>query len=247
MFWDPRKVLMKKWMAIKYMRYQLPTFHLIVEVKARAMTVSKNWFRKYITETGSIFAKHEVSAVLYMICNLCSLPAHEYGQAEYVEFETSEFTHHVQVQQASTLSEFKNELLYNDLYCITEHDWNNVHEKALGHVESNKITKRHTANRSDSHCGIVEGEPIKLECVIAIMLFCNFDDLRAAFLAPSVVAPLEEAFDGMIEGRFWSNSFYWFGMYVLSHGSIFTSFFLVEFNPYSTPDVVIFPVQKSSA
>eukprot|EP01084_Bolivina_argentea_P072844 132241_1 len=77
----------------------------------------------------------------------------------------------------------KQELIGNDIHTITENIWDDTLAKALLCLEMESVHLKYVANDHGNHkkYGVKKGELIGIDNVIAILFYCNFDDLQNIF------------------------------------------------------------------
>ena len=103
----------------------------------------------------------------------------------------------------------KAELIGNEVHAITEDVWSRTLMKALTYWDTEYVQQNYRANRNEDRYGVVEDEAIGIECILAILFYCNFDELQRDFC---------RTFRKMKEGdtaadiiRRHCDNFYWFG------------------------------------
>ena len=104
----------------------------------------------------------------------------------------------------------KEEMMENEIYSMTADQWQTTLMKALTHLDSDKIRK-YTAKQTDEKYGIVEGQDIGIENVVAILIYCNYTDLQSRF-SETFRGMQDDDTDEMIVKRHCHN-FYWLGRY----------------------------------
>eukprot|EP01084_Bolivina_argentea_P130043 229602_1 len=82
----------------------------------------------------------------------------------------------------SMFQNLKQELLKNKICTISPIQWNSLLEKATKHIQTNfaKTLKCAGPHRKEIY-GIVLGQPITAEHIIAMMVYCNYDTLQKRF------------------------------------------------------------------
>eukprot|EP01084_Bolivina_argentea_P302448 522035_1 len=98
---------------------------------------------------------------------------YEYGFGKHIEYH--KFAPH--------FSCMIDELFCNEMHTISESVWNDILAKTLLFLEMESIQQNYRSNDHENakQYGIEEGELIGVDNVIAILLFCNFDDLQRKF------------------------------------------------------------------
>lgn len=128
---------------------------------------------------------------------------HQYGFGEQIKYH----------RESPGFENFKKELLENGIHPIKESAWTDTLEKAKKFAKSKSVQKKYRALKSDKKYGIKKGQVIGIENIIAIILYCNFDFLQAAF-SKTFRRTGDADTPESIRQRHCDN-FYWFGRYVV--------------------------------
>ena len=105
----------------------------------------------------------------------------------------------------------KEEITQNPIHSISETAWNDTLAKAMYYVDCPKIQEEYTSNRHDIKYGVeMEGQPISVMNVVAILLYCNYDALQAEFSRTfRGLSNGDEEFELVVTRH--CENFYWFG------------------------------------
>ena len=105
----------------------------------------------------------------------------------------------------------KDELMGNDIDVITDRAWSDTLQKSLYFLKTHTVQRNYRANeqRDGSKYGIRAGEVIGVDSVLAILFYCNYDQLQNKF-SLTFRKVLDEDTDADIVRRHCHN-FYWLG------------------------------------
>ena len=108
----------------------------------------------------------------------------------------------------------RDEMIGNEIHQMTPKQWESTLMDGLTHLDSEKITvgDKYTAKITDEKYGIVNGQKIGIENVMAILIYCNYTELQTRF--SETFRKMEEDDDEVIADKHCRN-YYWFGRCVL--------------------------------
>ena len=125
----------------------------------------------------------------------------EYGFGEWIDYTT----------QKPSFESMRDEMLRNEIHTMTMDEWTNNLMQSLTHWESDKVKVdgKYRAIRTDPRYGIVEGQDIGIENVVAILIYCNFDDLQREFSRTFRSMEEDDTEDVIVERH--CRNYYWLG------------------------------------
>ena len=129
-------------------------------------------------------------------------------------WQSYEFGSHIRYDiRYPKFDSFKEEMMKNEMYCISEGTWtwklNQAKILWQTEIVQSKENSRYLAKKSDSKYAVDEDDPLGVENIVAVLLYCDLDNLQKKF-NESFRKRMESDTEKDIQIRHCEN-FYWFG------------------------------------
>ena len=158
---------------------------------------------KFVTNAAMV-ADHPFSIISEESdMNGASSSFYEYGFGKEIKYH----------EHVSRFPSLRQELVHNDVFQISEQTWDDVLAVALKYARSQYVQLNYRARQNEPKYGVVEGEVIVIEVIVSIMIYCNFDELQAAFSRSFRKQQIGDTEDDIIQQI--CNNYYWLGRYVI--------------------------------